>query len=139
MVDLHVTLDPFPQTVWERNAVPSPSAGGLVIPPDLGLIVVPLTDAVRTANGIDPNVDGVLVTAVTPGSDAALQEVVPGDLILQVGPNRVRTPDELWREIDRARGEGRHFGMVMLLPKKQPVDVSQFPGPSWFALRIAPD
>ncbi len=138
-IDLHVTLDPFPQTVWDRNTAPPPSSPSLAIPRDLGLTVAPLTDAARTKNDIDPKVDGVLVTAVAPGSDAALQEVTPGDVVLQVGQNRVHTPDELWQEIARARREGRHFGMIMLLPKKQPIDPSQFPGPTWFALRIAAD
>jgi serine protease Do len=139
LIDLHVTLDPFPPTIWERNTVPAPANLESALPPDIGLTLVRLTDALRTTNGIAPAVDGLLVTAVAPGSDAALQGVEPGDIILQIGSTRVRTLDALRQEIDRARRERRHFGMVLLLPKKQSVDISQFPGPTWFALRIAAD
>ncbi|HEY4041616.1 MAG TPA: trypsin-like peptidase domain-containing protein [Rhodopila sp.] len=135
-VELKVVLQAWPKTIWEQNAAPA-QGGRLTIPHDLGLAVAPLTDAVRAANEIKSNVVGVLLTGVAPGCDAALQGVVPGDVVLQVGQNRVRSPDELWRAVDQARGEGRKFGLFMLLPKLQPVDVTQFPGPKWIALRIA--
>jgi S1-C subfamily serine protease len=81
----------------------------------------------------------VLVTEVAAGSDAARQGVTAGDLVLQVGPTRVQTPDELWREVDLARSKGRRFGLFRLLSKIQPVAVSQFPGPKWITLPIASD
>jgi hypothetical protein len=39
--------------------------------------------------------------------------------------------------IEQARVEGRQYGLFMVRPKTQPVDVSQFPGPNRIALRIA--
>ena len=84
-------------------------------------------------------VKGVLVTEVAPGSDAEQQGVAAGDLVLQVGPNQVQSPEELWSEVDRARSEGRRFGLFLLLSKIQPVAVNQFPGAKWIALRIAAD
>jgi len=76
---------------------------------------------------------------VAPSSDAEQQGVVPGDVVLQVGPNHVQSPEELWCEIDRVRREGRRFSLFMLLPKTQPVSVVPFPGPKWIALSIALD
>ncbi len=71
-----------------------------------------------------------------PGCDAARRGLAPGDLVMRVGPNPVQTPEELWQEIDRARGENREFGTFLVLPKK-PVAAIQWPGPKWIALRIA--
>ena len=138
-IELKVTLEPWPKSIWERNAAPPPPKVRVTVPPDLGLTVAHLTDALRAANEIASDVKGVLVTGVAPGSDAAQQGVAVGDLLLQVGPNKVRTPEELWREVEHARNEGRQFGLFMLLPKIQPAAVTQFPGPKWIALRIASD
>ncbi|MEA2739875.1 MAG: serine protease Do [Acetobacteraceae bacterium] len=138
-MELKVTLEPWPKTVWELNIAPPSPSVHLTVPPDLGLTVVPLTDALRTANGIAPNVRGVLVTGVEPDSDAARQGVAIGDMVLQVGSTRVRTPEELRHQIDRARGGGRRFGLFMVLSKTPPVAVAQFPGPNWVALRLAAD
>jgi len=138
-VELNVTLDIWPKSIWERNAAPPSPNVSLTIPPDLGLAVSQLTDTLRAATEIAPAVRGVLVTGVAFGSDAQTQGVAAGDVVLQVGPNQVNSPDQLWREIDRARNEGRRFGLFMLLPKTQTVDIAQFPGPKWIALRIAAD
>ena len=99
----------------------------------------PLTAALRVANEVAiQDVDGVLVTAVAPGSDVARQGVAAGDLLLQVGPNKVQDrPEELWREVEMRAMKARQFGLFMLLPKTPPAAVTQFPGPKWIALRIA--
>jgi serine protease Do len=137
-IERKVTLEVWPKTIWERNtALPPPPAVRLTVPPDLGLTVARLTDALRAANGIASDARGVLVTGVAPGSEAQQQGVAPGDLVLQVGPHPVQSPEELWGAVDRARGEGRRFGLFMLLSKSEPVVLTQFPGPKWIALRIA--
>ena len=136
-IELKVTLDVWPKTVWERNAAPPSPNVHPPIPHDLGLTVARLTDTLRTTDGIAFDAKGVLITGVEPGSDASQQGIAAGDMVLQVGPNPVHSPEDLWREVDRARSEGRSFGLFMLLPKKQPVEISQFPGPKWIALRIA--
>jgi serine protease Do len=138
-IERKVTLDTWPESIWERNAAPPPPEVKLTVPPHLGLTVVQLTDDLRAANAVASDTKGVLVTEVAAGSDAAQQGVAAGDLVLQVGPTRVKTPDELWREVDLARSKGRRFGLFRLLSKIQPVAVSQFPGPKWIALPIASD
>jgi serine protease Do len=134
---LDVTLDAWPKTFWELNAAPPSPNVRLIVQPDLGLTVTHLTDALRAANAIPSDVKGVLVTAVAPVSDAERQGVAAGDVLLRVGLHQVQSPEELWREVDRARGEGRRYGLFMLLSKIPPVDVAQFPGPNWITLRIA--
>jgi serine protease Do len=138
-IELPVTLENWPKRIWERNAAPPSPKVSLSVPPDLGLTVAQLTDALRASNDIASDVKGVLVTAVASGSDAAQQGMAAGDLVLQVGPTRVQNPEELWREVDGARSEHRHFGLFLLLSKIQPVAVGQFPGPKWITLPISSD
>ena len=138
-IELTATLEVWPKTIWERNTATVLPTVHLTVPEDLGLTVAELTDALRTANGIAADAKGVLVTGVAPGSDAAQQGVATGDVLVQVGPRRVQSAEALLGEIDRARKEGRKFGLFMVLPKAQPVDISQFGGPKWIALRIAVD
>ena len=64
------------------------------------------------------------MNGVALGSDAEFQGVAEGDVVLRVGPNKVQSPEQLWRAIDGARSEGRRFGLFMLLQKKQPVVTS---------------
>jgi serine protease Do len=136
-VDLRVTLEPWPKTIWEKNAPTPPPAIDPTVPADLGLTVASLTPELRSQNQIASDIDGLLITAVAPGCDAALKGVAAGDILLQIGPHKVRTQAELRQRIDQARTEGRQYGLFMMLPKTQPVDVSQFPGPNWIALRVA--
>jgi serine protease Do len=135
-IDLKVTLETWPKTIWERNVATLLPKVSLEVPRDLGLGLAQLTDELRAANRIGSDIKGVLVTRVAPDSDAARQGVAAGDLLLQVGPTLVQSPDQLWREIDIARNKGRRFDLFLLLSKIQPVAVGQFPGPKWITLPI---
>lgn len=136
-IEVTATLGAWPKSLWEINAAPPPPHVRLTVSPDLGLTVTRLTGGARPdEDPIGPDVRGVLVTGVVPGCDAARRGLAPGDLVMRVGPNPVQTPEELWQEIDRARGENREFGTFLVLPKK-PVAAIQWPGPKWIALRIA--
>jgi serine protease Do len=135
--DLPMTVDGWPEMVWERNIAPPRPNPHLLIPRDLGLTGEALTDAERARNAIAPDVKGVLLTAVAPGSEAARRGLERGDVVTQVGETPVQTPDELQQAIDRARGEGRHFALLLLLAKRQPTLETQFPGPNWITLRLA--
>jgi serine protease Do len=136
-IDTKVTLEPWPKSIWERNAA-LPSLH-VTVPPHLGLTVSQLTDALRASNEITADTKGVLVTEVEPGSEAEQQGVTVGDLVLQVGPNQVRSPEEFWSEVDRLHGESRRFLLLLLLSTFQPVPGDQFPGAKWIALRIGAD
>jgi serine protease Do len=136
-LDLNVTLEAWPKTIWEKNEPTPPPAIDPTVPADLGLTVAQLTPELRVQNQIAADAGGVLITAVAPGCDAALKGVVAGDVVLRVGRHHVQTPEEMRQAIEQARVEGRQYALFMVLPKTQPVDVSQFPGPNWIALRIA--
>ena len=53
-----------------------------------GLTLGPITDEARKTYSIDASVEGVLVTAVEPGSEAEEKSVKPGDVIVQVSQKR---------------------------------------------------
>ena len=48
---MKVTLEPWPKSIWERNAA-LPTNLHVTVPPDLGLTVARLTDALRASNEI---------------------------------------------------------------------------------------
>jgi serine protease Do len=73
----------------------------------LGLSLAPLTPEVRQRNGLAEDVEGAIVAQVVPGSPAARKGLRPGDVIAMVGQQPVASPDEVVREVDRAREADR--------------------------------
>jgi serine protease Do len=90
----------------------------------LGLRLAPLTDAYRARLGAPKDVDGVVVEAVQPGSEAARKGLRPGDLITAVNGNEVTSPGTALHEMeagnsDRAlllvrRGDSQYFAALAL-------------------------
>jgi len=90
----------------------------------LGLRLAPLTDAYRARLGAPQDVDGVVVEAVQPGSEAAKKGLRPGDLITAVNGTTVTSPGSALHEMERGdndralllvrRGEGQYFAALAL-------------------------
>ncbi|MEL7027832.1 MAG: PDZ domain-containing protein, partial [Pseudomonadota bacterium] len=66
----------------------------------LGLTLEPLTEDNRRRFRITKDVKGVLVTNVDPASDAA-GKIAPGDVILQVAWQEVKSPDDAVSRIEK--------------------------------------
>jgi serine protease Do len=64
-------------------------------PGKAGVSVAPLDAATRLRLRVPADVNGVLVTAVDPGSPAARAALKPGDVIVQVGQQQVTTAEQL--------------------------------------------
>lgn len=85
----------------------------------LGLQLAPLNDSYRARLGAPADIDGVVIEAVEPGSEAAEKGLRPGDVITQVNGHVVTSPDKVANEMaasknDRAlilvrRGDGQYF------------------------------
>ena len=73
----------------------------------LGLTLATLTPDERARLTIDEDVLGVVVTGVTPDSDAASKGMQVGDVIVEVGRKPVRTPAAAVDEVDRLQQEGQ--------------------------------
>lgn len=73
----------------------------------LGVSVRALTADDRTRYNLGVSQSGLVVTAVSPSSDAAEKGLRSGDLILQAGGRNVRTTQELDAAVEAARSAGR--------------------------------
>jgi serine protease Do len=90
----------------------------------LGLRLAPLTDAYRARLGAPQDVDGVVVEAVQPGSEAARKGLRPGDLITEVNGDAVTSPGSALHAMESAdndralllvrRGNGQYFAALAL-------------------------
>jgi serine protease Do len=77
----------------------------------LGIAVRNLTRALAQRFGYPPG-EGVLVTAVSPGSSAAAAGIRPGDLIVSVNGRTVTSTEEFAKAIRQARPSGRALLLV---------------------------
>ena len=80
----------------------------------MGLGLAAVTPDLRRTYNLDDSVDGVLVTKVNPDSDAADKGVQPGDVVVSVGNEAVRTPGDIKNRIARARAAGRSSVLVLI-------------------------
>jgi serine protease Do len=88
-------------------------------PPDdaaqmFGLTLGAITDEARKDFSIDSSVEGVLVTAVEPGSEAAEKSLKPGEVIVQVSQQDVSTAEEVTARIEELKSEGRRTVMLLV-------------------------
>ena len=80
----------------------------------LGMSLTALTSALREQYGVATGTKGVLVTGVTPQTDAALRRVQPGDVILEVGQREVTSPEEVLQMVDQTRAQNRSSVLILL-------------------------
>ena len=82
----------------------------------LGLSLQTLTPEIRRATNLPADVNGVVVSAVNPSSDAAEKGIQRGDLILSVNRQAVTAPGQVSAAVDAARRANRTS--VLLLIKR---------------------
>ncbi|WP_239025358.1 DegQ family serine endoprotease [Rhodoligotrophos defluvii] len=112
----------------EPEDTPAPQSESVA---SLGLELGVLTDELRDQYQIKENVNGVVVTEVTPGGPAAEKRLQPGDVIVEVGQREVQTPEEVAQRVAEIAKSGRKS--VLLL-------VSNAQGePRFLGLRIETD
>ena len=80
----------------------------------LGLELAPMSDALREQYAIDEKVEGLVVLAVDPASNAAERGVAPGMVIVEVGQERVNTPTEMTKRIEGLKSQGRRSVMLLV-------------------------
>ena len=73
----------------------------------LGLSLAPLTQELRERLGLAPGTTGVLVEDVTQGSPADERNVHTGDIIVQAGPQKVTSPEQISSAVRPARDNGK--------------------------------
>jgi serine protease Do len=86
----------------------------------IGLGVQPLTPALARNMGLDPSVQGVVVVAVDPSSDAASKGLQRGDVILSANRAPTRNAADLATAIAAAKAAGRDQIALLVQRGKTP-------------------
>ncbi len=80
----------------------------------LGLSLGMLDAATRAKFKIGAAVQGVAVTAVDPGSPAAEKNMRPGDVIVEVAGQAVKTPDDVTKRVDADAKAGKKAALMLI-------------------------
>ena len=117
-IDLEVVTGAYPEqqasiASGHRRVLPS----GAVEVPETGLAVAPLTDARRNSYGLEEDVTGVVVTEVTPDSQAAQAGLRSGDVITGIASDAVEEPKDLINEIQAAQETGQDSVALLVIRK----------------------
>jgi serine protease Do len=81
----------------------------------LGVTVQVLTPEIaRSLRLNDVNLKGVVISSVSPNSDAAAKGIQVGDIILSINQRATRTPDEAAAAVAAARSAGRKSALLLI-------------------------
>lgn len=80
----------------------------------LGMELTLLDDDAREIFGIDEDVRGVVINDVFANSAAAEKRIEPGEVIVDIGQQIVKTPKDVQKRIEALRREGRKTALLML-------------------------
>ena len=80
----------------------------------LGLLLGDITKEARDKYKIAEDVEGVLVAAVAPGSAAEEKRIAAGDVIVEVGQEKVSTPEDVKNRVEELRKAGRKSALLLI-------------------------
>lgn len=80
----------------------------------LGLELATMSDQLRDRYNIDDKIDGVVVTAVAPDSNAAERGLVPGSVIVEVAQESVKTLADVIRRVDEMKKQDRRSVLLLV-------------------------
>lgn len=80
----------------------------------LGLKLSLLDDDTREAANIDEDVNGLFINEVESGSAAQDKGIKPGEVVMQVAQEPVKTIEEAEAQIDKLKKEGRKNALLMI-------------------------
>ncbi len=83
-----------------------------------GLGLEPLTSAARRDYRLEPDVTGVLVTGVGPGSRAEEAGLREGDVIVEINRVKVRAPADVQAAVRDAVGKAARTGILLLVNRR---------------------
>lgn len=94
-----------------------PSDKALTATDVLGMKIAELNDDARSNFEIAPDVSGVVVTEVAPGSAAAERGIVAGEVITEIAQESVSSPQQVLDRIKTLKEQGRKNALLMLASK----------------------
>ena len=80
----------------------------------LGLSIAPLSDSLRAQFKIGKKIKGVIITKVDPKSEAAQKNIKPGDVIVEVTQEEVKSPDEVSKRVEDVTKAGRKSVLLLI-------------------------
>ncbi len=95
----------------------------------LGLKLATITPELRQRFQLDEKTDGVVITEVTEGGNAAEKHLSPGDVIVEIDLEEVRSPSDVSDKVEKAKDEG--YRVVTLLVFRQGKNDFE-----WIAVRL---
>jgi len=102
-----------PKTASAKKTEPEPEKTSL-----LGLSLSLMTDELRTKFKIDKEVEGVVITEVSPDSDAAQKNIAAGQVIVEVQGAKVKTPDEVKTQVAEKKKSGKKSVLLLIADSK---------------------
>jgi len=96
---------------------PTPPAAPAATVKALGLSLAPVTPDLKQKFSLADDAAGVVVTEVASDSPAAEKNLQPGDLVVEVAQEEVKSPAQLAAKIDDARKAGRK-SVLLLVDRK---------------------
>jgi len=85
--------------------------------PVLGMALVEITDELRDNEEIANDVNGVFITEVMDGTNAADKGLKAGDVIVEVNQEAVKTPADVKQRVDELSKDGRKNALLMVSSK----------------------
>jgi len=102
----------------EAEAVTMPASAPADVGPKemqtMGLTLAPLDDEMRTKLGLDPSAEGLMIVAVDQASEAFTKGLTEGDLITEVGQQKVVRLQDLEDRIKEAKDAGRKSILLLV-------------------------
>ncbi len=114
-VELSVQVGELPDEIKERKASGVEDEFALQM---LGLTLNELKDSLRQTYKLDSRAKGVLITDVKEGSAGRKAGLQAGDLILEVAPDPVTSPEDFKAKIEKAR-EAKRKTVLLLTERKK--------------------
>ena len=115
-VDLSVVVAELEEA--QVAALP-PGSGGESIPEEttleeLGLSLATITDELRDRYELPEDTTGVVVTGVMQNSPAAEKGISAGDVIIEIGQERVMSPSQVGAKVAEAQSAGRRSVLLLV-------------------------
>ncbi|HEY5338037.1 MAG TPA: DegQ family serine endoprotease [Rhizomicrobium sp.] len=96
------------------GAAPAPAPKPNAKMSRLGLSLAPLDDGVRTKFHLPKDAAGVVVTDIDPDGPSADKNFRPGDIIVQVQSQNVRSPDDVTKLVDENAKAGKKVALLLV-------------------------
>ncbi|KQR68959.1 DegQ family serine endoprotease [Rhizobium sp. Leaf341] len=83
----------------------------------LGMKLALLEAPNRRSFGIADDIEGVVITDVAKGSAAAERRITAGDVIVEIGQEAMKTPEDVTARIEELKADGRRNALLMISNK----------------------